>query len=175
MRQSGKHNRQRGRGRRNGNGQINRNTTIDSNGPDVRLRGNAFQLHEKYTALGNDAAAAGERISAEAYYQYADHYFRVHSSITVGHDDRRERTYDNPSTHQAPQSPQAPQDKSSQDETSQAKSSQEGSSQDGAENSGADEKSSDTDEKSTEDNAGEAVAIEPIAKSALKDNEHVAE
>ena len=66
MRQPGKNNRQRGRGRRNGNGNINRNTTLDSNGPDVRLRGNAFQLYEKYVSLANDASAAGERISAEA-------------------------------------------------------------------------------------------------------------
>ena len=89
MRQPGKNNRQRGRGRRNGNGQINRNTTLDSNGPDVRLRGNAFQLYEKYVSLGNDASASGERISAEAYYQHADHYFRVHSAIVSAHEERR--------------------------------------------------------------------------------------
>ena len=82
MRQPGKNNRQRGRGRRNGhnNGHINRNTTMDSNGPDVRLRGNAQQLHEKYIALANDASAAGERIQAEAYFQFADHYFRLHQA-----------------------------------------------------------------------------------------------
>lgn len=89
MRQPGKNNRQRGRGRRNGNGHINRNTTLDSNGPDVRLRGNAFQLYEKYVSLGNDASAAGERISAEAYFQHADHYFRVHSAIIAASEDRR--------------------------------------------------------------------------------------
>lgn len=94
MRQPGKNNRQRGRGRRNGGGQINRNTTIDSNGPDVRLRGNALQLTEKYTSLGNDASAAGERISAEAYYQYADHYFRVQSSIVAAQEERREKHQD---------------------------------------------------------------------------------
>lgn len=92
MRQSGKNTRQRGRGgRRNNNfGQINRNTTIDSNGPDVRLRGNAQQLHEKYTSLANESSAAGERITAEAYYQYADHYFRVHSTIMANMEDRRQ-------------------------------------------------------------------------------------
>ena len=89
MRQPGKNNRQRGRGRRNGNGQINRNTTLDSNGPDVRLRGNALQLHEKYVSLGNDASAAGERIAAEAYYQYADHYFRIHSAVIASTEERR--------------------------------------------------------------------------------------
>lgn len=94
MRQPGKNNRQRGRGRRNGSGQINRNTTLDSNGPDVRLRGNALQLHEKYVSLGNDASAAGERISAEAYYQHADHYFRVHSTIVAASEERRSQHQD---------------------------------------------------------------------------------
>ncbi|MGC6485393.1 MAG: DUF4167 domain-containing protein [Candidatus Puniceispirillales bacterium] len=102
MRQSGKNNRQRGRGRRNGNGQINRNTTLDSNGPDVRLRGNALQLHEKYVSLGNDAAASGERISAEAYYQHADHYFRVHSAIVSAHEERRNGHAENGSAADTP-------------------------------------------------------------------------
>lgn len=107
MRQTGKNNRQRGRGRRNGNGQINRNTTLDSNGPDVRLRGNAQQLNEKYVALGNDASAAGERIQAEAYYQHADHYFRVHSAILAASEERREQRYHD--SRQAPDpSPGAP-------------------------------------------------------------------
>ena len=62
----------RGRGRRgNGNNHHNhvpnRNTSFESNGPDVKLRGNAQQLHEKYMTLAHDAASAGERISAEAY------------------------------------------------------------------------------------------------------------
>ena len=93
MRQPGKNNRQRGRGRRNGhnNGQINRNTTIDSNGPDVRLRGNAQQLHEKYIALANDSSAAGERIQAEAYFQFADHYFRVNAAIIAASEERQNR------------------------------------------------------------------------------------
>ena len=93
MRQSGKNARQRGRGVRRGNnvGQINRNTVLDSNGPDMRLRGNAQQLHEKYTSLGNEAAAAGERISAEAYFQHADHYFRVHSTIMAAINEKRQQ------------------------------------------------------------------------------------
>ena len=77
--------RARGRGRRSGghNHQVNfnRNTTFDSNGPEGRLRGNAQQLFEKYTALAHDANAAGERISAEAFTQFADHYYRIHQSI----------------------------------------------------------------------------------------------
>ena len=65
MRQPQNAKRGRGRGRRNnGNAQPNvpnRNTSYESSGPDVKLRGNAQQLNEKYLALANDAAAAGER------------------------------------------------------------------------------------------------------------------
>ena len=85
MRQPQNAKRGRGRGRRgNGNNHHNhvpnRNTSYESNGPDVKLRGNAQQLHEKYMALAHDAASAGERISAEAYTQFADHYFRLHQA-----------------------------------------------------------------------------------------------
>ena len=85
MRQPQNAKRGRGRGRRgNGNNHHNhvpnRNTSYESNGPDVKLRGNAHQLHEKYMALAHDAASAGERISAEAYTQFADHYFRLHQA-----------------------------------------------------------------------------------------------
>ena len=86
MRQPQNAKRGRGRGRRgNGNNNHhnhvpNRNTSYESNGPDVKLRGNAQQLHEKYMGLAHDAASAGERISAEAYTQFADHYFRLHQA-----------------------------------------------------------------------------------------------
>ena len=66
--QNGK--RSRGRGRRsNGFNQpnVNRNTTFESNGPEGKLRGNAQQLFEKYTALAQDANSSSERISAEAH------------------------------------------------------------------------------------------------------------
>ena len=51
--------------------------TFDSNGPDVRIRGNAFQVLEKYLALARDASSSGDRVSAENYYQHAEHYFRM--------------------------------------------------------------------------------------------------
>lgn len=54
-----------------------RSQTFDSNGPDVRVRGNAFQILEKYVALARDAQAAGDRIAAENYYQHAEHYYRL--------------------------------------------------------------------------------------------------
>jgi hypothetical protein len=86
-------NRQRSRGGRNGGGggnhnhkpqhnhnpnrPPNRNQIFDSSGPDVRVRGNAHQVFDKYQALAREAAAVGDRIQAEAYFQYADHYCRV--------------------------------------------------------------------------------------------------
>ena len=88
--------RSRGRGRRTGGyGQtnINRNTTFESNGPEGRLRGNAQQLYEKYTALANDANTAGERISAEACSQFADHYYRINQTIVMAAEQQR-RTQD---------------------------------------------------------------------------------
>lgn len=79
--------RMRGRGHRNGGGggirhhtggiPMNRNHVFDSSAPDVRLRGTAQQLFEKYLQLGRDAASTGDRVIAESYFQYAEHYFRV--------------------------------------------------------------------------------------------------
>ena len=94
MRQPQNAKRGRGRGRRgNGGGQPhvpNRNTSYESNGPDVKLRGNAQQLYEKYTALAHDASSSGERISAEGYSQFADHYFRLHQAAVGAAEARRQ-------------------------------------------------------------------------------------
>ncbi|GLQ65422.1 hypothetical protein GCM10007870_10060 [Gluconobacter kondonii] len=56
---------------------LNRNHVFDSNGPDLRVRGTAQQLFEKYLQLGRDATGTGDRILAEAYFQHAEHYFRI--------------------------------------------------------------------------------------------------
>lgn len=56
---------------------MNRNHVFDSNGPDVRIRGTAQQLFEKYLQLGRDATSAGDRVMAEGYFQHAEHYFRI--------------------------------------------------------------------------------------------------
>ncbi|HYZ34920.1 MAG TPA: DUF4167 domain-containing protein [Crenalkalicoccus sp.] len=56
---------------------MNRNHVFDSNGPDMRLRGTAQQLFEKYLQLGRDATGAGDRVMAESYFQHAEHYFRI--------------------------------------------------------------------------------------------------
>lgn len=84
MRQGQNPKRSRGRGNSNRRNVPARHHTFDSNGPNVRIRGNAFQVHEKYLALARDASASGDRIAAENYMQHADHYFRI---INVDNDD----------------------------------------------------------------------------------------
>lgn len=54
-----------------------RNPTFDSNGPNVRIRGSAHQIFERYIVLAREAAIGGDRITAENFYQHAEHYFRV--------------------------------------------------------------------------------------------------
>lgn len=82
----GQNAKQRSRGRNIGGGNKGggrmppRNTTFDSSGPEIRVRGNAHQVLEKYLGLARDASAQGDRISAENYYQHAEHYFRVINS-----------------------------------------------------------------------------------------------
>jgi hypothetical protein len=74
------HNSHSGGGGGGGGGQRRINPrvhTFDSNGPDVRIRGNAYQITEKYQALAKDAAAAGDRVLAESYLQHAEHYQRL--------------------------------------------------------------------------------------------------
>jgi len=51
--------------------------TFDSNGPNVKIRGNAYQVFERYVALAREAQAGGDRIAAENLYQHAEHYFRI--------------------------------------------------------------------------------------------------
>ncbi|HTH97580.1 MAG TPA: DUF4167 domain-containing protein [Stellaceae bacterium] len=54
-----------------------RQQTFDSNGPGIKIRGNAYQVFERYVALAREAASAGDRIAAENFYQHAEHYFRI--------------------------------------------------------------------------------------------------
>jgi hypothetical protein len=51
--------------------------TFDSNGPNVKIRGNAYQVFERYLALAREAQSSGDRVAAENFYQHAEHYFRV--------------------------------------------------------------------------------------------------
>lgn len=85
---SGRRSRNRGGGGRRGNSN-NRSQVFDSNGPDVRIRGTAHQIHEKYVALAKDAAGSGDRILEESYLQHAEHYQRMINSWQEEDDKRR--------------------------------------------------------------------------------------
>src|SRR5204862_357320 len=50
---------------------------FESNGPDVKIRGNPSHIAEKYVQLARDALTSGDPIAAENYYQHAEHYYRV--------------------------------------------------------------------------------------------------
>ena len=79
MRPNQNKNRQRGRngGRKHVN-PLSRN--YESNGPDVKVRGNASHVAEKYMQLARDAQSSGDSVMAENYLQHAEHYFRIVSS-----------------------------------------------------------------------------------------------
>lgn len=62
-----------------------RNQTYDSNGPSVKIRGNAYQVFERYIALAREASSGGDRIAAENLYQHAEHYFRIMQANGEGH------------------------------------------------------------------------------------------
>lgn len=74
--------RMRGRGNNNNNNNNRRSPNplsrnYESNGPDVKIRGNAQHIAEKYAALARDAQASGDRVTAENYLQHAEHYNRI--------------------------------------------------------------------------------------------------
>jgi hypothetical protein len=51
--------------------------SYDSRGPDVRIRGTALHVAERYLQLARDANTASNPVSAENYLQHAEHYFRL--------------------------------------------------------------------------------------------------
>ncbi len=75
MRQPQQKSRGRGRGGRKPQNSLSRN--FESNGPDVKIRGNASHIAEKYSTLARDAFSSGDRVMAENYYQHAEHYNRI--------------------------------------------------------------------------------------------------
>ena len=58
--------------------------TFDSNGPNIKIRGSAHQIFERYLALAREATANGDRIAAENFYQHAEHYFRINNARREG-------------------------------------------------------------------------------------------
>ncbi|RWA71731.1 MAG: DUF4167 domain-containing protein [Mesorhizobium sp.] len=83
MRPQQQNRRMRGRNNNGGGGNNNRKgpnpltRNYESNGPDVKIRGSAQQIAEKYAALARDAQSSGDRVMAENYLQHAEHYNRI--------------------------------------------------------------------------------------------------
>src|SRR5579859_6194524 len=69
----------------------------ESNGPDVKIRGTASHIAEKYIQLARDSQSSGDPVAAENYYQHAEHYFRL---IAVAQEQFRQQ---NPYYNQQPQ------------------------------------------------------------------------
>jgi hypothetical protein len=74
MRQGQQNKRMRGRNRKGPN-PLTR--SFESNGPDVKIRGTALHIAEKYVQLARDAQSSGDRVAAENYLQHAEHYYRI--------------------------------------------------------------------------------------------------
>lgn len=87
MRQGSNPKRMRGRGnnRKNSNP---RSHNYESNGPEVKVRGNAQQVVEKYLALARDATLTDDRVAAENYFQHAEHYYRLMTANGGGQEQR---------------------------------------------------------------------------------------
>src|SRR3546814_5949679 len=85
MRPGQQNKRGRGRGGSNNGGVNNFNRkggnpltrSYDSSGPDVKIRGTAQHIAEKYATLARDAQSSGDRVIAENYLQHAEHYNRI--------------------------------------------------------------------------------------------------
>ncbi|MGD9738337.1 MAG: DUF4167 domain-containing protein [Bauldia sp.] len=76
MRQGHNNNNKRMRGRnRKGPNPLAR--SYESNGPDVKIRGTALHIAEKYITLARDAASSGDRVAEQNYLQHAEHYYRI--------------------------------------------------------------------------------------------------
>ncbi len=100
--------RSRGGGKRHSGG---RNNSFESHGPEVKIRGTAQQVQEKYLALARDANVSGDRITAEAFFQFAEHYYRISNpegGNGAGKGQNRDGKKQSPSAPQpADQAPQA--------------------------------------------------------------------
>jgi hypothetical protein len=74
---NGQNKRMRGRNRKGGHHQNPLSRVYESNGQDVKIRGTASHIAEKYLQLARDAQSSGDTIASEHYYQHAEHYFRL--------------------------------------------------------------------------------------------------
>jgi hypothetical protein len=94
MRPGQQNKRGRGRNNNNNNGRKGGNPlsrTYDSSGPDVKIRGTAQHIAEKYAALARDAQSSGDNVMAENYLQHAEHYNRIIAAAQAQMQERFQR------------------------------------------------------------------------------------
>src|SRR5690348_5429484 len=99
---NGQNKRMRGRNRKGGHHQNPLSRMYESNGPDVKIRGTASHIAEKYMQLARDAQGSGDPVAAENYFQHAEHYFRL---IAAAQEQFRQQNpyYNQQQPQQAPQ------------------------------------------------------------------------
>src|SRR6202008_2499812 len=73
----GQNKRMRGRPNNNRKGPNPLTRSYESNGPDVKVRGTAAHVADKYMTLARDAQSSGDTVAAENYLQHAEHYYRI--------------------------------------------------------------------------------------------------
>jgi Domain of unknown function (DUF4167) len=77
MRNNNRNNNNNNNNNNNRRGQNPMTRVYESNGPDIKIRGTASHIGEKYLQLARDARSSGDPVAAENYYQHAEHYFRL--------------------------------------------------------------------------------------------------
>ena len=102
----------------NNGGGFNPNRTYDSSGPEVKIRGSASHVYEKYLQLARDANSGGDRIMAENYLQHAEHYYRIMAAAAAqqaqyqaqqaAQNGRQQHGQQPPQQRQRPAAPAAP-------------------------------------------------------------------
>ncbi len=83
---------------------------MDSQGPEVKIRGTAAQIHDKYQALARDAFSSGDRIRGESLMQHAEHYYRLMKSMQPEKKDEPKRDDQTDQPQVEAQDETAPQD-----------------------------------------------------------------
>ncbi len=112
----------RGRGRSGNNNNGNRkgqnplSRTYDSSGPDVKVRGTAQHVAEKYMNLARDAQSSGDRVMAENYLQHAEHYNRIIMTAQAQLQERMQRDDNQPQSRDSQDQDQDDDDRDSSDD-----------------------------------------------------------
>ncbi len=94
-----------GGGGGNGGGGHNPNRTFDSTGPEIKIRGSAAHVYEKYLQMARDANTMGDRVMAENYLQHAEHYFRI---LAAAQAQQQQYQQANPNQQNGQQQPRPP-------------------------------------------------------------------